>query len=156
MNTMYKLVSIILDNRLYKWAEENSKLDEAQVGFRSGYSVVDNIFSLSACVQKYLSRWDGRFYCLYVDFQKAFDKIQHQKLFVSLLQKGVHGQFLNILKAMYSNLSATLRTDCGETCIFPCNVGTRQGDVSSPLIFALFINDLCTLLREQCGDGIVW
>ena len=102
----------------------------SQAGFRSGYSVADNIFSLSACVQKYLSRRGGRFYCLYVDFQKAFDKLQHQKLFVSLLQKGTHGKFLNILKAMHSNLSATVRTDCGETCIFPCNVGTREGDVS--------------------------
>ena len=37
---------------------------------------------------------------------------------------------------------------------FHCNVGTRQGDVSSPLIFALFLNDLCTLLREQCDDVI--
>ena len=55
---------------------------------------------------------------------------------------------------MYSSLSATVRTSSGETNGFPCNVGTRQGDVSSPLIFALFINDLCTLLREQCGDGI--
>ena len=44
INTMYKLFSIILNNRLYKWAEENRKLDEAQVEFRSGYSVVDNIF----------------------------------------------------------------------------------------------------------------
>ena len=31
---------------------------------------------------------------------------------------------------------------------------TRQGDVSSPLLFTLFINDLCTLLREKCPDGI--
>ena len=52
INTMYKLFLINLNNRLYKWEEENSKLDEALVGFRSGYSVVDNIFSLSACVQK--------------------------------------------------------------------------------------------------------
>ena len=59
-----------------------------------------------------------------------------------------------IFKAMYSNLSATVRTNCEETSIFTCNVGTRQGDVSSPLIFALFINDLCTLLREKSDDGI--
>ena len=154
INTMYKLFSIILNKRLYTWAEQNGKLDEAQSGFRSGYSVVDNVFSLSAMIQKYLSRKGGRFYCLYVDFQKAFDKIQHQKLFISLLQKGIHGKYLRILKAMYSSLSATVRTSSGETNCFPCNVGTRQGDVSSPLIFALFINDLCTLLREQCGDGI--
>ena len=105
-------------------------------------------------IQKYLSRRGGRFYCLYVDFQKAFDKVQHQKLFISLLKKGIHGNYLRILKAMYSNLSATVRTSGGETTAFPCNVGTRQGDVSSPLIFALFINDLCTLLREGCRDGI--
>ena len=83
INTMYKLFSIILDKRLYAWAEENGKLDEAQAGFRSGYYVVNTIFSLSAMVQKYLSRRGGRFYCLYVDFQKAFNKIQHQKLFIS-------------------------------------------------------------------------
>ena len=62
--------------------------------------------------------------------------------------------YLRILKAMYSNLSSTVRIDGGETNAFPCNVGTRQGDVSSPLIFALFTNDLCTLLRERCGDDI--
>lgn len=44
MNTMYKIFSIILNKRLYKWAEENIMLDEAQAGFRSGYSVVANIY----------------------------------------------------------------------------------------------------------------
>ena len=120
-------------------------LDEAQAGFRSGYSVLDNIFSLSACVQKYLSRRGGRFYCLYVDFQKAFDNTT-SKLFISLLQKGIHGKYLAILKAMYSNLSATVRTNCDETSVFPCNVGTRQGNVSSPLIFTLFNNDFARRL----------
>ena len=108
-------------------------------------------------IQKYLSRRGGRFLLPVCRFsKKAFDKVQHQKLFISLLKKGIHGNYLRILKAMYSNLSATVRTSGGETTAFPCNVGTRQGDVSSPLIFALFINDLCTctLLRERCQDGI--
>ena len=56
INTMYKIFSIILNKRLYSWAEENEKLDEAQAGFRAGYSAVDNIFSLSAVSQKYLSK----------------------------------------------------------------------------------------------------
>ena len=55
---------------------------------------------------------------------------------------------------MDSKLDATVRTNCGETSVIPCNVGTRQDDVSSPLIFALFVNDLCTLLPEQGVDGI--
>ena len=56
MNTLYKLFSVILNKRLYKWAEENGKLDEAQAGVWSEYSVVGNIFLLSACVEKYLSQ----------------------------------------------------------------------------------------------------
>ena len=59
-----------MNKRLYSWVEYNKKLDESQAGFRAGYSAIDNIFSLSSVVQKYLSRRGGRFYCLYVDFQK--------------------------------------------------------------------------------------
>ena len=46
-----------------------------------------------------------------------------------------------------------MRTVNGLTKAFLCNIGTRQGDVSSPLLFAFLINDLCTLLREQCTGG---
>ena len=77
INTMYEIFFIILNKFLFSWAEENGKLDEAHSGFRSGYSLVDNI---CAMIQKYLSRRGSCFYCLYVDFQKVFDKVQHQKL----------------------------------------------------------------------------
>lgn len=80
INTVYEIFSSILNKRLYSWAEENDKLDEAQAGIRAGYSAVDNIFSLSSVLQKYLSKRGGRFYCLYVDFQKAFDKVEQEQI----------------------------------------------------------------------------
>lgn len=86
-NTMYKIFSGIINKRLYEWAEENNKIDESQSGFRSGYSAIDNVFCLQAMVQKYLSKKGGRFYCLYVDFRKAFDKINHNMLFQALQNK---------------------------------------------------------------------
>ena len=49
-----------MNARLYSWAEENNKIDEAQSGFRHGYSAIDNIFCLNAMVQTYLSRKGGR------------------------------------------------------------------------------------------------
>ena len=59
LNTMYKIMSKIISTRLYNWAEENGKIDEGQAGFRKGYSTFDNIFTLQAMVQKYLSRPGG-------------------------------------------------------------------------------------------------
>ena len=51
---------------------------------------------------------------------------------------------------MYSNLKANLRISDKITSPFLCNIGTRQGDISSPLIFNLFIQELPTLIRENC------
>ena len=59
VNSMHKIFSSILNKRLYFWVEDNKKLDESQAGFRAGYSAIDNIFSLSSVVQKYLSRRGG-------------------------------------------------------------------------------------------------
>lgn len=155
-STMYKIFSCILNRRLYNWAESNSVIDEAQAGFRQGYSAIDNVFCLQSMAQKYLSKNGGRFYCLYVDFKKAFDKIDHAVLFQSLKRKGIDGKFLRILSEMYRNIKSCVKPISSNvtTDYFACNVGTRQGDISSPIIFSLFINDLCTIIREQCGSGI--
>ena len=63
----------IMTVRLSSWADLNDVIDESQAGFRKGYSTIDNIFSLQALVQKYLCRERGRFYCIFVDFKRAFD-----------------------------------------------------------------------------------
>ena len=144
-------MSSILTHRLYSWAEENNKIDE---GFRRGYSTIDNIFTLQSMVQKYLSCPGGRFYCIYVAFHKAFDKINHNALFNSLKQKGLGGKFYHLLLSCYGNQKSCVRTAKGLTDLFPCNTGTKQGDVSSPIIFSLFINDLFTMLRDTCSQGI--
>ena len=85
---------------------------------------------------------------------KAFDKIDHSKLFNSLQKIGLYGNFLRVLKCMYSNLNSCVKTPIGITEFFSSNIGTRQGDKSSLTIFILFINELSTLLRQTCRSGI--
>ena len=70
--TMYKIFSSIINNISYHWTEKHHKIDEAQSGFRRNYSTADNIYSLQGVIHKYLSKQGGR---------KAFDKINHNKLF---------------------------------------------------------------------------
>ena len=74
----------------------------------------------------------------------------HVKIFQILTKRGVHGNVLNCLKLMYSQLKSSLRVENKISIFFPCNVGTRPGDISSPFIFLLFIQELSTLLKEKC------
>ena len=61
--------------------------------FRAGYSAIDNLFSLSSVIQKYLSRCSGQFNCRYVDLKKSIQYGGHKQPFKSLMKKGVHDNF---------------------------------------------------------------
>ena len=115
------------------------------------------MFSLQAIVHKYLCREVGRFYCIFIDFKRAFDSIQHASLWYSLERKGIspNGKFLSIFKSMYSQLKLCVKVKDGLTQFFDCHIGTRQGCVSSPIIFSLFINDLVSYLKSECDRGIL-
>ncbi|MEW8484143.1 MAG: reverse transcriptase domain-containing protein [Candidatus Thiodiazotropha sp.] len=116
---------------------------------------MDNLFTLMAMGQKYLSKKGGRFYCLFVDFSKAFDTISHVKLINCLIRKGVGGNYLKLLVSMYSDLCTCVKVSENEyTKSFRCNIGTRQGCKLSPVLFSIFINDLIERLRASNINGI--
>ena len=154
IDVLNKIFTGILNDRIYKYCTENDKLEEAQAGFRKGYSTTDNIFTLQSMVQKYLSKSGGRFYCLFIDFSKAFDTVDHQKLLSSLNKKGIGGKLFKILLSMYQKLKSCVRNNQSFTEFFECNIGTRQGCKLSPILFSLFINDIVQELRNNCPHGI--
>ena len=156
INSISKIFTGILTLRLQNWAEENGVVDESQAGFRKGYSTTDNIFSLHALVQKYLCHSKGRCYCIFIDFRRAFDSIAHNKLWDSLQRKGINedSKFMNFFQSMYSQLKSCVKTNNSLSRFFECSIRTRQGCLSSPIIFSLFINDLIAYLRSESDRGI--
>jgi len=62
VNSLSKVFMKVLSNRQTFWAETFEVVDESQVGFRAGYSTVDNIFNLNAIIQKYLLKRNSRCY----------------------------------------------------------------------------------------------
>ena len=147
---MGKLFTKILNNRLTLWAESSNKLDEGQGAYRKGRSTIDNMFTLYGFVEKYLCKKKGRFYCTFVDFSRAFDSVPHIGLWYRMIKDGIHGNFLCILRSMYSNLKSCVKTVDGLTEYFDCSVGTRQGCMISPTIFILYLNELVHILDDQC------
>ena len=53
----------------------NEIIGEEQAGFRRSFPTIDNLFCLQTLVTKYLTNKGGRFYAVFVDFEKAFDRI---------------------------------------------------------------------------------
>ena len=78
IDSICKIYMNILSIRLSKWCNKLNIIDESQAGFMRGYSTVDNVFTLMALDQKHISKKKGRFYCIFVDYAKAFDSINHK------------------------------------------------------------------------------
>jgi len=143
IDSICKIFCHILSNRLTIWCDTFGVIDESQAGFRKQYTTSDNIFTLMALCQKYLSKKKGRFYCIFVDFAKAFDSIQHQKLWNAFARKNVNGKFLVIIQSMYSKL---------KSCV---KVNNRLTEFSHVILLKLKSHELYDSLELQMIDKIL-
>lgn len=141
-NTVGKLFSGILLNRITKWVKDNKILRESQAGFRQSYSTIDNIFNLKSIIKIRLSKKRQKAYAFFVDFSAAFDRVDRNCLFYKLATLGLSSKVRNIIRAMYSGTTGRVWSKLGLTRMFESLMGVKQGDILSPLLFALFINDL--------------
>ena len=73
LSNLGKVLTAILNTRIVRWVDEKFILSESQAGFRKGRSTMDHIFVLETIIDKCLTGKKDRFYCLFVDFSKAFD-----------------------------------------------------------------------------------
>ena len=144
-----KLFLGILLARLNKVVEYFQILSENQIAYRKGYQTSDHIFTLRAIIENTFQRKKGALYLCFVDFRKAFDSVNHKILLNKLATYGISGNFLNIISSLYSKVKSCVRGKNGLTDLFPCSRGVRQGCVLSPILFALFLNDLSSRIAES-------
>ena len=82
-------------------------------------------------------------YVLLVDFSKALDTVPRALLWYKLMNLGVHGRVLNVLRSMYKGLKSCVRTPEGLTDYFDCARATRQGW----MLFVLYISELIDMKK---------
>jgi sorting nexin-29 len=144
-----------LNERLKLFLEYNKILCEEQAGFRNGYSTSDNIFTLNFIIGLYLNK--GKIlYGAFVDYRKAFDSIHRITLWKKLVSYNIDGYFLKVIHNMYSMAKSCVKNGSVISRFFDCNSGVRQGGNLSPLLFALFLNDLNTYLSTHYAGLTSW
>ncbi len=80
--------------------------------------------------------------------QKAFDWVGRDLLFFKLLEYNIDGKICNCIKAMYNHPLSCVKLNSNVTDWCPTESGVRQGDSLSPTLFAIFINDLASEMKQ--------
>ena len=154
LQVLSKIYISVVSKRLTFYVNAFNKITEAQSGFRSGYSTIDNGFILYSIVSKYMCKKGKKFYVAFVDFKKAFDSVHRSKLFEILVEKGISGNLLHTIKAIYNSVKGQVRHGVELSEVFGCPVGLRQGCSLSPILFTLFINKLHEVIENSGLNGI--
>ena len=138
------------------WKEDRYYvLSDSQFGFRKGRSKTDPIFVLNAIIQKILNE-NGRLFCAFIDLKRAFDSVYLNGLWFKLHKIGTNAKMIRIIKDMYNKVKSCVRGCYSYSDFFDCAVGLKQGEVISPMLFSLFIEDLELFLQDDqcCGLSI--
>ena len=148
MPCIRKLFESILNNRLSFKNEVCNDNDPYQAGFKSNSRTTDNIFILSAIIDKqmYLSK---PLYTCFVDFTKAFDYIDRTALYYKLLNRGIDSNLLNVIRSMFSKAECRVKWDSRISDILKNEYGVLQGGMLSPKLFMDFLQDISATFDQD-------
>ena len=110
-----------------------------QNGFRQSRSTSAHILALRRIVEEVLNH-KKEAVLVFIDFRKAFDSIDRNKMFKILEAYGVPSLIVDAIKIMYINTSAVVLTPEGETDPFPIDTGVLQGDPLAPFLFIVCLD----------------
>lgn len=148
-----KLFTTLLNDRISSFCNKYNLISDEQFGFRKGVSTTDAICSLLSVVQHFLNN-NKRLYVAFIDLKKCFDSIYRNALWYKLFNADTRGRVLRIVKNMYMNVKSCVKHCNSFSDFFEYSVGLRQGDVISPLLVSLFLEDLELYLQNNANSGI--
>ena len=119
----------------------NRELPDVQAGFRKGRGTRDQIVNIHWIIEKAREFQKNIYFC-FIDYAKAFDCVDHNKLWKILKEMGILDHLTCLLRNLYAGQEATVRTGHGTTDWFRIGKGVCQGCILSPCLFNLYTENI--------------
>lgn len=153
LSCLGKLFTSILNGRLTEFDNKYHIIKESQAGFRQAYSTTDHLFTLRTAVDFYLNE-GKKVYCCFVDYRKAFDNIWRPGLFKKMIDVGVGGKMFRAIYNLYKITKSSVLLNGELSRLFKTVVGVSQGEILSPFLFNIYLNDLDSFLSQHKVVGL--
>ena len=115
----------------------NRELPDVQAGFRKGRGTRDQIANI-CWIMKIARKFQKNIYFCFIDYAKAFDCVDHKKLWKILKEMGIPDHLTGLLRNLYAGQEATVRTGHGTTDWFQIGKRVCQGCILSPCLLNLY------------------
>ena len=136
----------------------NRECPDVQAGFTNSSVSRDQIANI-CCIIKKAREFQRNIYFCFIDYAKAFDCVDHNKLCKILQETGTPDHLTCILRNLYAGQEATVRTGHGTTDWFQIRKGVCQGYILSPCLFNFYTEYIMRnsgLDEAQTGIKIAW
>ena len=114
----------------------NHEFPDVQGGFRKGRGTRDQIANIRWIIEK-AKEFQKNIYFCFTDYAKAFDRVDHNKLWKILREMGIPEHLTCLLRNLYAGQEATVNTGHGTADWFQIGEGVHQGCIWSPCLFNL-------------------
>ena len=109
----------------------NRELLDVQAGFQKGRGTRDQIANIRWIMEK-VREFQRNIYFCFIDYTKAFDCVDHNKLWKILKERGISDHLTCLLRNLHPGQEATVRTRHETTELFHIGKGIHQGCILSP------------------------
>ena len=133
-HTLIKVMLKILQAKVQNYV--NHELPDVQAGFRKGKETRDQIANIHWIIKKAREVQKNIYFC-FIDYAKAFDYMDYNKLWKILQEMGISDQLTWLLRNLYAGQEATVRTRHGTMDWLQIGKGVPQGCILSPFLFNL-------------------
>ena len=144
LSDVNKLFETLILNRLNCYLERKKIISDKQYGFRQGLSTQEACVDLISVLLRSFTNKNYAI-CIFVDFCKAFDSVDHNILLLKLERYGLRGNILELFRSYLSNRKQHVSINSDSSDVLPVSLGVPQGSNLGPVLFNLYVNDIAYL-----------